>query len=389
MKPDKQSRSPAWVSPRRAPVHEAIADDLRRVLATRELNTKIEPEPELAARYSVSVPTLRNATLILEREGVLKRRQGSGTYIVGRGNAGSALDVCLSLSIELLHYPQTCSFHLRQAHEIYRRLTDKGICVRLLFNDPQSESGYGELKNLIERDQIKCLATLDTHPEFLLHLARAQGVACSVESDDPFQLHGSPSRKTTGKAVFLDYREFVSLALNEVHQQGGRRVAFIGWGRSGGQMDREHFFSHAKNLGLQTLHSWVIGDLDPRESSAGWEAFREFWSSSIEHPDSLIISDEALLPGALQAMADLGLSPEDDFHVVAHGNSPDLQPLTSRNITRLWYAVDDFAAAQVQAIENLLAGRPIGEPVTIQPMIERPPAKRASTKPISPRPTHK
>ena len=76
---------PDWVPPKRAPVHEAVADDLRRVLAGRELNTKIEPEPELASRYSISVPTLRNATLILEREGILKRRQGSGTFIVGPG----------------------------------------------------------------------------------------------------------------------------------------------------------------------------------------------------------------------------------------------------------------------------------------------------------------
>ncbi|MEI6491490.1 MAG: GntR family transcriptional regulator [Verrucomicrobiota bacterium] len=371
MKPDKQSSSSTWVPRRRAPVHEAISDDLRRVLAGRELNSKIEPEPELAQRYGVSVPTLRNATLLLEREGILKRRQGSGTYIVGRGNVGKALDVCLSLSVDFLCYPQTCSFHLRQAHEIYRRLTDQGIKSRLIFTDSKSETGYDELKELIEEGHLKCLAALCRHPASILNLARAHGVACSVETL-PDVSQESAASNTKDRTIFLDYREFVSLALREIRHQGGRRVAFIRWVGNDGQIDREFIFEEVKKLGLQTLPSWVIGDLHPRESSSGWEAFREFWSSSREHPDSLIISDEALLPGALQAMADLGLSPESGFHVVAHGNSPDLQPLTSRNITRLWYALDDFATAHVQVIESLLAGRSFPSRITIQPTIERP-----------------
>ena len=365
-----------WVQPKRSPVHEAVADDLRRVLAGRELNTKIEPEPELANRYSISVPTLRNATLILEREGILKRRQGSGTFIVGRGlspatsESGLAFDVCLVLHNELLSYPHTCSFHLRQIHAIYSRLAESGISTKILFTDHEREGGYDELRDLISRRRVKCLALLQKHPESLLELARENGVALANARYGGQEV-SALSPDGSASAILLDYRELLSLALTEVLQQGGKRVALISWWESGGELDRSLFFSKAKELGLHTQPSWVIGDLSPKQSSSGWAAFREFWTSSQEHPDSLIITDEALLSGALQAMGDLGIAPGDNFRIVCHGNSPEVQPLLSRNITRIWYNLDDFVSAWTCTITDLLAGRPLRGPVIIPPTIER------------------
>ena len=371
-----------WVPPKRAPVHEAVADDLRRVLAGRELNTKIEPEPELASRYSISVPTLRNATLILEREGILKRRQGSGTFIVGRGpstptpESGLAFDVCLVLNNELLNYPHTCSFHFRQIHAIYSRLAESGISAKILFTDHEREGGYDELRDLISRRQIKCILFLQKHPESLLDLARGNGVALANARSDG-QEHNALSPARFVPPILIDCQEFLSLALTEVLQQGGKRVALISWWEPGGALDRSIFFSKANELGLQTQPSWVVGDLSPKLSSSGWEAFREFWTSSREHPDSLILSDEALLPGALQAMGELGIAPGENFRIVCHGNRPDIQPLLSRNITRIWYDLDDFVSARTRTIKDLLAGRPISNPVTIRPTIERVTTKAA------------
>ncbi|MCX6972624.1 MAG: GntR family transcriptional regulator [Verrucomicrobia bacterium] len=353
-----------WAPPNRAPIHESVADDLRRVLAGRELDTKIEPEPELAKRYGISIPTLRNATLILEREGVLKRRQGSGTYLVGRGAIGGHYSVCLSLSLNMLHYPCSCAYHLRQAHEIYRQLADKGIASQIVLTDLERGTGQDEVKRFLEGRSAKCLVALSQLPGDLTDLAHARGV----------RLTGAGA--VSGKPLSLDYKEFVSLALTEVQAQGGQRVAFLGWSPEEAQinvqMEKQVFLKEVEKLGLRTRASWIIGDLDPKESVSGWAAFREFWTVSSDHPDSLIISDEALLPGALQAMSDLGLSPGNGFCVVAHGNSPDLKPMESKNVTRLWYAIEDFAAAHVDAIEASLAGRPLGQAVRIRPTIERP-----------------
>jgi DNA-binding LacI/PurR family transcriptional regulator len=346
------------------------------VLAGRELNTKIEPEPELAKRYSISIPTLRNATLILEREGILQRRQGSGTLIVGRGHSttppesGLVFDVCLVLISERLKYPHTCSFDLRLIHAIYSRLAESGISVKLLFTDHEREGGYDELRDLISRRRIKCLASLHNTPKSLLDLAMENGVTCANLRYGREELSAlSPVEFVS--PISLDYHELLSLALTEVLRQGGKRVALISWWESDGALDRSIFFSKAKEFGLQTQSSWVVSDLSPMESSSGWEAFREFWTSSREHPDSLIISDESLLPGALQAMGELGIAPGDNFRVVSHGNSPDTQPLLSKNITRIWYELDDFASGWTHSITDALAGRPHRTPLIIRPTIER------------------
>ncbi len=47
------------------------------------VGTRLPPEPELAAALGVGRNTLREAVLALVHAGLLERRQGSGTYVVG------------------------------------------------------------------------------------------------------------------------------------------------------------------------------------------------------------------------------------------------------------------------------------------------------------------
>jgi len=360
--------SDTWNPPARLPIYEAIANDLRAVLAKRELNTKIESEPILAKRYQVSVPTLRNATLILEREGILARRQGSGTYIVGRGGpsvpgipSSTNPFVCLALHNKFLQYPLTCSFHLRMAYELQQQLLENGINVRLFLEDYDSPAGYARVVEMMDAGQISCLVAMAATPACLLADAAKRHVPA---------YRNTTENNTLQVPSYLDYKQFSSMALEEIHRQGGQRVAMLAWWETGGAVDRRHFLSSAQALGLQTRDSWLIGDLDPKETSSGWAAFREFWTSSSEHPDSLIIADEALLPGALQAMADLGLKPQEDIRIVSHGNSPDLLPIVSRDVTRIWYALEDFVSANLRAIKTQLAGASLGSPVQIKPTLE-------------------
>ena len=51
---------------------------------------RLPTEAELASQLNVAVGTLRKALAVLEQEGVLERRQGSGTY-VAEGNNGQAV----------------------------------------------------------------------------------------------------------------------------------------------------------------------------------------------------------------------------------------------------------------------------------------------------------
>ncbi|MFF5766842.1 GntR family transcriptional regulator [Streptomyces tanashiensis] len=61
----------------------AIADDLRTQIATGHIKAgeRLPSEAQLAARYTVSTPTLRNALALLQAEGVVEKVHGKGNFI--------------------------------------------------------------------------------------------------------------------------------------------------------------------------------------------------------------------------------------------------------------------------------------------------------------------
>ena len=56
----------------------SLREELRREYV---VGGQLPSEPELAAQYGVSRGTVRSALAVLEREGVVIRRQGAGTYV--------------------------------------------------------------------------------------------------------------------------------------------------------------------------------------------------------------------------------------------------------------------------------------------------------------------
>jgi GntR family transcriptional regulator len=65
---------------------ERTADDLRRAIQEGHFGEsgRLPAEPELAAQLGVSRGTLRHAISVLQEEGLVQRRHGSGTYVTGR-----------------------------------------------------------------------------------------------------------------------------------------------------------------------------------------------------------------------------------------------------------------------------------------------------------------
>lgn len=68
------------------PLYQQLASRLRDAIASGELaeQQKIPSETSLAQQYGIGRPTVRQATDLLVREGVLQRRRGSGTFVLPR-----------------------------------------------------------------------------------------------------------------------------------------------------------------------------------------------------------------------------------------------------------------------------------------------------------------
>ncbi len=73
----------------------SVQDELKQRIDRGELptGTRLPSEPELAAELQVSRATLREALRAMELEGLLRRRQGSGTFVADRPRMANSLDV--------------------------------------------------------------------------------------------------------------------------------------------------------------------------------------------------------------------------------------------------------------------------------------------------------
>src|SRR5512143_3528286 len=63
---------------------QRLQADLAHLISSMPAGSRLISEPELAKQMGVSRATLREAMRTFETQGLIRRRQGSGTYVVGK-----------------------------------------------------------------------------------------------------------------------------------------------------------------------------------------------------------------------------------------------------------------------------------------------------------------
>ena len=339
------------------PLHQQVASRIRReYLIAPEDGLRLPSDGELATRWRVSVRTIREALLLLEAEGRVERRRGSGTYV----RAVAAKPVAIFSELDLLH-PHTPKFFGLTLDLVRRQLGEAGIETRLYTGRSQAGDAPGAF----------------TCPELLAdaEAGRLAGiVAITSALSDPrlaaLRQAGMPMVAVTGSSELsqrFSPQQVPELAVPYLAQAGRQRIGLIGWAPSAensGRGGQVLAFQRALAAHDLPFHAeWCRVDLSFAWRGAGWEEFREIWSARDEKPDAVVISDENYLPEVVMAVLQLGLRVPQDVLLVSHKVRFVDYPLP---VPVAWAEmnVEAFAAGLVQ--ETLAALR--GEPPPVLPV---------------------
>ncbi len=142
---------------------QRLQADLAKLIAKTPAGQRLISEPELAKQMGVSRATLREAMRTFETQGLIRRRQGSGTYVMGKVPViDSGLEVLESLDT--------------MAHRLNLQTTVSDLHVDQVDADKDSAAGLGlaegtrltRIRRVVRADNRPVAYLIDTLPADLL-----------------------------------------------------------------------------------------------------------------------------------------------------------------------------------------------------------------------------
>ena len=142
---------------------QRLQADLASLIAHATAGERLPSEPELAKRLGVSRATLREAMRTFEAQGLIRRRQGSGTFVVGQMPV-------LEAGLELLESLET------MADRLGLEVSVSDLHIERVPADDENAAGLGLSKGApltrirrVMREETRPVAYLiDTLPEDVL-----------------------------------------------------------------------------------------------------------------------------------------------------------------------------------------------------------------------------
>jgi GntR family transcriptional regulator len=139
--------------------------DLAALIARTSDGQRLPSEPELAKQLGVSRATLRDAMRTFETQGLIRRRQGSGTFVVGKVQA-------LESGLELLESLETMAKRLNLEITISNLSVEKVAADKNIAANLNLAVGAPLLhvRRVIRADGRPVAYLVDTLPEDVLNL---------------------------------------------------------------------------------------------------------------------------------------------------------------------------------------------------------------------------
>jgi GntR family transcriptional regulator len=142
---------------------QRLQADLAKLIAKTPAGQRLISEPDLAKQMGVSRATLREAMRTFETQGIIRRRQGSGTYVVGKVPV-------IETGLEVLESIETMARRMNleitiSDLQVERAEADKGLAANLKGDEG---TRLTRIRRVIRADRRPAAYLVDILPESIL-----------------------------------------------------------------------------------------------------------------------------------------------------------------------------------------------------------------------------
>jgi len=336
---------------KRNPLYRQIADILRNeIKQTKASGERLDSESSIAARFKVTVMTVREALRVLRQQGWIERRRAKGSFVA---DIAAKRNIAILSQMDLTH-PAATFYHRHIAHVLRKEFDRMGYASRFFIGNqsPLSSTPEPILNEFIQELKIGALAGI---------------VAINTMPDSAWMdLAMSQHLPVIGNPYFYEYGEganwdlMVEMGVHYLIGRGCRRIAFFEWqnpvdDKESKNCKRDKFVAALKAAGIEPREGWMRGDLNPHLSAAGWEGFREIWTSYEDKPDGIFFADDMLFKDAITAILELGIRVPQDLTVLTHANK-GMNFSCPFPVTRLEFDPEQIAINMANIMVSLLSG---------------------------------
>ena len=345
----------------RPSVSQQISQRLRdEIFAQYHPGQQLPSIAAIAKRFGVSSPSVRESLSVLEAEGLIERRTGSGTYVRDL----TKVQHVGVLVEEDISDPQTSYFYRRAPQQVVRFLRENQTAARLY-------AGHLRPRDAVRR-RLTCTEFLEA-----IESRRLSGVVAFAPDQTFPQWSGAlekqrvpvvgPSEKCVRRVIW-DSTALVRTGVDYLLGHGRRRIALMEYrwpaDRQAGFV--ENFRATLGAAGVVVNERWIRRSRIPCAPEAGWEEFRAIWAEGREKPDGLLICNDNLFPGATMAILQLGIRVPEDLLVVTHFNhgSGMVCPFP---VVKLEFDPDGYARTAGATLLKLMRHEPVPEAPVLLP----------------------
>lgn len=335
-----------------APLYRQMATAIRSHIGIRyAVGDQLPVEKELAAEYQVSLITVKGALSILREEGIISSCRGKGTF-VERLPSASHVAILIEYDYE---QPGFNCYYRQLVESVSQYLADNGTAFKIykgsqpIGEKPAKLTARGFLQDL-KKGRIGGVIALEADPTMEWKM--------EVESRS-IPLLGMFSEYSN--AVLWNVKGSIDYAVRRMMDYSCKRIAAVGWEgfRGENHAPRDYLQRVLSGYGLPLLSRWFVSDLYPLQRGAGWEEFREIWTSSGDKPDGLLVLDGELLPDIYQAIQSLKIRLPQDLKIISQQVSdPEFNSLTDIEYFR--QPPEMIAEQIVQQYQRLATGHAVG-----------------------------